>query len=109
MVSASFCLPAEEYMNKPSIVIADDHTMITEAFRKLLEGQYEILDTVADGRALMEVAPRLKPDLIIIDIGMPLLNGLAAGQQLKRLMPKVKILYLTMNEDPDLAVEALRT
>jgi DNA-binding NarL/FixJ family response regulator len=110
MVSAPLALPSgRKTMTKPTIILADDHTLIAEAFRKLLEPQYEIIATVSDGRALMDVASRLKPDLIIVDIGMPLLNGLAAGQQLKRMMPRVKIVYLTMNEDPDLAVEALRT
>ncbi len=96
-------------MHKPSILLADDHTMIAEAFRNLLEPQYEIVGTVADGRSLLEIAPKLKPDVIVLDIGMPLLNGLAAGQQLKQTMPKSKIIYVTMNEDPDLASEALRT
>src|SRR3954451_23453707 len=109
MVSAPLALPSgRKTMTKPTIILADDHTLIAEAFRKLLEPQYEITATVSDGRALMEVAPKLKPDVIIVDIGMPLLNGLAAGQQLKRMMPRVKIVYLTMNEDPDVAVEALR-
>ncbi len=96
-------------MHKPSILLADDHTMIAEAFRNLLEPQYEIVGTVADGRSLLEMAPKLKPDVIVLDIGMPLLNGLAAGQQLKQIMPKSKIISVTMNEDPDLASEALRT
>ncbi len=96
-------------MRKPSILLADDHTMIAEAFRSLLEPQYEVVATVADGRSLLEIAPKLKPDVIVLDIGMPLLNGLAAGQQLKQLMPKSKIIYVTMNDDPDLASEALRT
>ena len=96
-------------MHKPSILLADDHTMIAEAFRNLLEPQYEVVGTVADGRSLLEAAPKLKPDVIVLDIGMPLLNGLAAGQQLKQILPKSKIIYVTMNDDPDLASEALRT
>ncbi len=96
-------------MHKPSILLADDHTMVAEAFRNLLEPQYEIVGTVADGRSLLEAAPKLKPDVIVLDVGMPLLNGLAAGQQLKQILPKSKIIYVTMNDDPDLASEALRT
>ncbi len=96
-------------MHRPSILLADDHTMVAEAFRNLLEPQYEVVATVADGRSLLETAPKLKPEVIVLDIGMPLLNGLAAGQQLKQLMPKSKIVYVTMNDDPDLASEALRT
>ena len=95
-------------MQKPTILIADDHTMIVDAFRKLLEPNYEIVGTVADGLALLETAPLLKPSVVIIDIGMPRLNGLAAGQRLKQIMPKTKIIYVTMNEDGDLASEALR-
>ena len=95
-------------MQKPTVLIADDHTMIVDAFRKLLEPHYEIVGTVADGRALLEKAPALKPDVIIVDIGMPYLNGLAAGQRLKQIIPKAKIIYVTMNEDGDLASEALR-
>ena len=94
-------------MTKPSVLIADDHTLIVEAFRKLLEPQYEVVATVPDGRALLDVASKTRPDVIIVDIGMPLLNGLAAGQQLKRIMPKVKLVYVTMNEDPDIAAEAV--
>jgi DNA-binding NarL/FixJ family response regulator len=96
-------------MHKPTVLIADDHTMIVDAFRKLLEPHYEIIATVADGRALLEKAPALKPDVIIVDIGMPRLNGLAAGQRLKQTIPKTKIIYVTMNEDGDLASEALRS
>ena len=95
-------------MHKPTVLIADDHTMIVDAFRKLLEPHYDIVATVADGRALLDLAPEAKPDLIIIDIGMPYLNGLAAGQRLKQLIPKTKLIYVTMNEDGDLAMEALR-
>jgi DNA-binding NarL/FixJ family response regulator len=95
-------------MRKPSVLIADDHTMVVEAFRKLLEPQYEIVATVADGRSLLEIAPKLRPDVIVIDIGMPLLNGLAAGQRLKQVVPRAKLIYVTMNEDADVASEALR-
>ena len=71
-------------MQKTRILIADDHTMIVEAFRGLLEPQYEVIATVRDGRELLDVAPKVRPDVIVIDIGMPLLNGLAAGQRLKQ-------------------------
>src|SRR5438445_6867693 len=94
-------------MQKTTILIADDHTMIVEAFRKLLEPQHEVIATVRDGRELLEVAPKLRPDVILIDIGMPLLNGLAAGQRLKQIMPRVKLIYVTMNQDPEIASQAL--
>jgi DNA-binding NarL/FixJ family response regulator len=99
---------AGEFMALPRIMLADDHTILVEAFRKLLEPHYEVVGTVADGRALLEMAPQLKPDVIVVDIGMPLMNGLEAGLRLKELMPAVKLIFLTMNEDADLAVEAMR-
>jgi DNA-binding NarL/FixJ family response regulator len=88
-------------------MLADDHSILVEAFRKLLEPHFEIVGTVADGIALLEIAPQLKPDVIVIDIAMPLLNGLEAASRLKKQMPAVKMIFLTMNEDPDLAVEAM--
>ena len=94
-------------MTLPRVMLADDHTILVEAFRKLLEPHFEIVGSVSDGRALLEVAPQLKPDVVIVDIGMPLMNGLEAALRLKELMPAVKLIFLTMNEDPDLAVEAM--
>jgi DNA-binding NarL/FixJ family response regulator len=88
-------------------MLADDHSILVEAFRKLLEPHFEIVGTVADGIALLEIAPQIKPDVIVIDIAMPLLNGLEAASRLKKQMPAVKMIFLTMNEDPDLAVEAM--
>jgi DNA-binding NarL/FixJ family response regulator len=95
-------------MALPRAILADDHTILVEAFRKLLEPQCEVVGTASDGRALLETAPQLKPDVIVVDIGMPLMNGLEAGWRLKELMPAAKIIFLTMNEDPDLAMEAMR-
>lgn len=96
-------------MHKPTVLLADDHTMIAEAFRQLLQSEYEVVATVHDGKALLRRALEVKPDVVVVDVGMPLLNGLAAAQQLKQQLRSVKIVYLTMNEDPDLASEALRT
>src|SRR5215475_10166719 len=95
-------------MNLPRIMLADDHTILVEAFRKLLEPHYDVVGAVADGRSLLDVAPQLNPELIILDIGMPLMNGLEAGLRLKEQMPNLKLVILTMNDDPDLAVEAMR-
>lgn len=95
-------------MAPPRLMLADDHTILVEAFRKLLEPQYDIVGTVSDGRALLDIAPQLRPDVVIVDIGMPLMNGLEAGLRLKQLMPNMKLVFLTMNEDPDLAIEAMR-
>jgi len=94
--------------NRPRIIIADDHTLVAEACKKLLESEYDVVATVGDGRTLVRTAAALKPQVIIVDISMPLLNGLDAGQQTKKLMPSVKLVYLTMNQDADLAAEAFR-
>jgi len=94
--------------NRPRIMIADDHILVAEACKKLLEADYDVVATVGDGRALVRVAATLKPQVIIIDVGMPLLNGLDAGQQIKQLLRSVKLVYLTMNQDADLAAEAFR-
>jgi len=95
-------------MKIPRAILADDHKILVEAFRKLLEPHLEVVATVSDGRALLEVAADLKPDLILLDIGMPLLNGLEAARQLKNKLPAVRLIFLTMHEDPDLAIEAMR-
>ena len=95
-------------MGKPRVLLADDHTLVVEAFTKLLEPEFEVVGTVADGRALLASAPQLNPDVIVVDLGMPLLNGMEAGQELKRRLPQAKLIVLTMSEDYDLAAEALR-
>jgi DNA-binding NarL/FixJ family response regulator len=91
------------------VMLADDHTILVEAFLKLLEPSFQVVGTVSDGRALLETAQELNPDVIVADIGMPLMNGLEAGRRLKQLMPSVKLIFLTMNEDPALAAEAMRS
>jgi DNA-binding NarL/FixJ family response regulator len=95
-------------MRRIRILLADDHTMICDSFQKLLEPQYEVVGSVGDGRSLLKAAVELKPDLVLVDVGMPLLNGLDAGRELKKSMPSVKLIFLTMNPDPDVASEALR-
>lgn len=95
-------------MKKVRILLADDHAMICAGFQKLLEPEYEVVGTVGDGRALLKAADELKPDLVLVDIGMPLLNGLDAARELKKRMPKLKLIFLTMNPDSDVASEALR-
>ena len=94
--------------NLPRILIADDHTLVAEACKKLLEADYDVVGTVGDGRSLVRAAVELRPHLIIVDVSMPILNGLDAGQQIKELLPSVKLVYLTMNHDADLAAEAFR-
>jgi DNA-binding NarL/FixJ family response regulator len=95
-------------MPLPRVILADDHTILLEALRKLLEPHCEIVGTVADGRTLLETASELKPDVIVADISMPLINGLNTRARLKKVLPRMKLIFLTMNEDPDLAAEALR-
>ena len=95
-------------MRRPRVLLADDHRLVREAFARLLEPDCDVVGTVADGRALLAAAPELRPDIVVLDIAMPLLNGLAAARQLKHLMPEVKLIFLTVSEDPDLAAEAFR-
>jgi DNA-binding NarL/FixJ family response regulator len=95
-------------VTRPRILLADDHVLVLEAFRALLEPEFEVVGTVTDGRALLTEFSRLNPDVVLIDISMPLLNGLDAGRQLKMQQRAVKLIYLTMNPDPGLAGEALR-
>ena len=95
-------------MRRPRILLADDHILLLDAFSKLLEPEFDIVGTVSDGQALIAEAPRVLPDLIVVDLGLPLLNGMDAGRKLKELMPKVKLLVVTVNEDVSIAIEALR-
>lgn len=95
-------------MPLPRVLLADDHTLVIDAFRKLLESRCNIVGTAADGLTLLQIAPKLKPDVVVVDIAMPLLSGLEAGRRLKAMMPAVKLIFITMNEDPDLAMEAMR-
>lgn len=95
-------------MKRTRIILADDHVMLLDAIKNLLEPEFEIVGTFHDGRALLKGALEAQPDVIVLDIGMPKMNGLSAGQRLKQELPKVKLIYLTMNLDPDLAAEAFR-
>ena len=95
-------------MKRTRIILADDHTLLADTIKNLLEPEFEVVATFADGHTLVEAAPALAPDVILLDIGMPVMNGLSAGQRLKQLLPAVKLVFLTMNQDPDLAAEAFR-
>lgn len=88
-------------MPKPRILLADDHALVLEGFRRILEGHYELVGTVEDGRALLEAAKTLQPDIVILDVSMPLLNGIDAAAQLKKICPKAKIIVVTMHADTD--------
>ncbi len=95
-------------MRRPKILLADDHKMFAQGLRSLFEDDFELLATVEDGQALVEAASRLNPDIIIVDISMPVLNGFDAARQLKKAGCKAKIIFLTMHADAGLVAEALR-
>jgi DNA-binding NarL/FixJ family response regulator len=95
-------------MKRRRIILADDHMLLLDAIKNLLEPEFEVVGTFNNGHALVEAAPGLNPDVIVLDIGMPMMNGLNAGQRLKHVMPSIKLIYLTMNQDPDLTAEAFR-
>jgi len=94
--------------SRPRILIADDHTFVAQSVERLLETVFDVVGIVKDGRAMIRAAADLKPDLILIDVGMPVMNGLDAGRRVKEISPAIKLVYLTMNPDPELAVEAFR-
>src|SRR3954468_20444734 len=91
----------------PRLLLADDHAIFSDALRLYLEKDFDIVGVVSDGRTLINEAIRIKPDVIIVDVGMPLLNGLDAARRIKELAPKVKFIFLTMRDDPNLAAAAL--
>jgi DNA-binding NarL/FixJ family response regulator len=95
-------------MKRARIILADDHNMLVDAFKVLLEPHFDVVGTFANGHDLVQGALALQPDVIVLDIGMPIMNGLIAGQRLRQILPRVKLIYLTMNQDPDLAAEAFR-
>ena len=88
-------------MYRPSILLADDHTLIIEGFRRILEGHYNLAGTATDGRTLLDSAKALQPDIIILDVSMPLLNGIDAAAQIKKICPHTKLIFVTMHSDTD--------
>jgi len=88
------------------ILIADDHKLMAELCKEFLEPEFDVIGTARDGQELLRMAVKLEPDVVLLDIGMPILNGLDAGKQLKALLPAVKLVYLTMITDPEVALEA---
>ena len=90
------------------LIIADDHTLIAEAFQKLLEPSCDVVATVTDGRALLIAARDLRPEVIVLDVAMPLLNGLDAARYIRKMDPSIKLVFVTVSEDPDIAAEAFR-
>jgi DNA-binding NarL/FixJ family response regulator len=94
---------------KPRVLMADDHTLVGEALAKLLDPEFEVIGLVSDGRALLEAALKMQPDVVILDLGMPRMNGMDAGKRLKELLPNAKIVVLTATEDCDLAAEVIES
>jgi DNA-binding NarL/FixJ family response regulator len=95
-------------VQRPRVFLADDHTLLLDAFKTLLEPKYDIVGTAVDGREMLKKVKELKPDVVVLDINMPNLNGFDAGEKLKKTLPDIKLLFLTVNEDPDLVTEAFR-
>ena len=88
-------------MHKPRVLLADDHALIIEGFKRILEDRYDLIGTAVDGRALIESAKTLQPDVIILDVSMPLLNGIDAAAHLKKLCPMAKLIFVTMHADTE--------
>ena len=96
--------------SKPAarVLIADDHKILADLCKQMLEPEFEVINVVTDGRALLQAASESKPDIIIVDINMPQLNGLDAGEQIKKKLPRTKLVYLTLNMSAEIAAEAFR-
>jgi len=90
------------------VLLADDHTLVLEGLRKLLAPHFDLVETVEDGRELLRKAPLVRPDVVLLDISMPLLNGIDAARRLRRLLPETRIVFLTMHDDPAYVTEAFR-
>jgi DNA-binding NarL/FixJ family response regulator len=97
-----------EHRRRARLLIADDHTLLAEACKSLLEPEFDVVGIVDNGRALVRMACQLRPDVVILDISMLQMNGLDACDQIKRLVPATKVVFLTMNTSPELAADAFR-
>lgn len=95
-------------MKRPRVLLADDHSILLEGLKRLLEAEVDLVGAVTDGLALIEAAQRLKPDVVLLDISMPLLNGVEAARRLRKDVPGAKLIFVTMHNDPAYVAEALR-
>jgi DNA-binding NarL/FixJ family response regulator len=95
-------------VGKPRLLLVDDHELFLDGLRKLLETDFDLVDAVGDGRAAVATFERLSPDLVLLDIGLPLLNGIEAARQVKRIAPEATILFVTMQTDRIYVEEAFR-
>ena len=93
---------------RPRVLVADDHTLVAQLCSNLLSNEFDVVGTVGNGHALIQAAGELHPDVVIVDVAMPQLNGLDAGERVKKRHPLIKLVYLTMNSDPEIAAEAFR-
>jgi DNA-binding NarL/FixJ family response regulator len=93
-------------MSKARILLADDHRIVIEGLKKLLEPEYDVVGTVEDGRALVAAVAELQPDVVVADVSMPHLNGIEAVRQIKEKSPRIKVVMLTMHHDVQYAVRA---
>jgi len=92
---------------RPTFLIADDHALFAETLKVYLEPRFTVLGIVSDGRALVDAARKLRPDIVVVDVSMPVLNGLDAAQKIRQENPNTKFVFLTMRDDPNLAAAAL--
>jgi len=95
-------------MNRIRLLLADDHLMFAEGLQSLLRDEFELLATVANGRELIDMTFKLNPDVILVDISMPVLNGFDAVREITRRGSEARIIFLTMHNDATLVAEALR-
>ena len=93
---------------KPRLLLADDHTLLLEGIRLMLEPEFDLVGSVEDGQALLAAAKSLKPDVILLDISMPLLNGIDAARRLRKLLPSARLIFVTMHAGADYVAEAFR-
>lgn len=95
-------------MSKPRVLLADDHALVLEGFKKLLEEHCEVVGSVEDGRALLDAAERLQPDIVVLDISMPKLNGLDAARRLRKMVPRPRLIFVTVHADQDYVTQAFK-
>ncbi len=95
-------------MSKPRVLLADDHTLVLEGFKKLLEEHCQVVGSVEDGRSLLDVAKRLRPDIVVLDISMPQLNGLDAARRLRKIVPQARLIFVTVHADQDYVNQAFK-
>ncbi len=95
-------------MSKPRVLLADDHALVLEGFKKLLEEHCQVVGSVEDGRALLDAAKRLQPDIVVLDISMPKLNGLDAARRLRKMIPQPRLIFVTVHADQDYVTQAFK-